>query len=226
MQSGFGEEAGRAAGRASAALGDVGDQQPVLGAGGGDVEQPALLGEPLGVRRGQRPPRGQQLLLAAEQHDRLRLRALGRWIVETVIRRSGSPGVELLGVQARRPARGSRSGSRVVVLLLVGLRGAAQRAEVLEHPFGIAAARRGRGCGRAAAGSGDQPAASITVAITTCPIDRPAASSPRTCSSAAPNSASRVAQRLGADAVESPARARWRRSGHRGDVRAPRRRLR
>ena len=49
MQPGFGEEPGRAAGRPPAALGDVGDQQPVLGAGGGDVEQAALLGEPLGV---------------------------------------------------------------------------------------------------------------------------------------------------------------------------------
>ena len=50
LQPGFGEEPGGAAGRAPAALGDVGDQQPVLGAGGGDVEQPALLGQPLRVR--------------------------------------------------------------------------------------------------------------------------------------------------------------------------------
>ena len=50
LEPGFGEEPGGAAGRAAAALGDVGDQQPVLGAGGGDVEQAPLLGEPLGVR--------------------------------------------------------------------------------------------------------------------------------------------------------------------------------
>ena len=46
----LGEEPRRAAGRSPAALGDVGDQQPVLGAGGGDVEQAALLGKPLRVR--------------------------------------------------------------------------------------------------------------------------------------------------------------------------------
>ena len=45
MKAGLGEEPRRPTGLPPAALGDVGDQQPVLGAGGGDVEQPALLGE-------------------------------------------------------------------------------------------------------------------------------------------------------------------------------------
>ena len=48
MKAGFGEEAQRAAARAPTTLGGVGHQQPVLGASRGDVEQPALLGQPLG----------------------------------------------------------------------------------------------------------------------------------------------------------------------------------
>ena len=50
-QTGLGQEPGRAAGGPPAALGGVGDQQPVLGAGGGDVEQPAFLGQTLRIGR-------------------------------------------------------------------------------------------------------------------------------------------------------------------------------
>lgn len=138
VKAGLCEEPRRATGRAPAALGDMRDQQPVLGAGGGDVEQAALLGEPLGVGRGQRPPGGQQLLFAGEQRDRLGLGALG-----PMDRRDGDPpvrgGVELLGVQPGGVLEESGEG-RVLVLLLVGLGRAAERAEVLEHPFGVAAA--------------------------------------------------------------------------------------
>ena len=48
-QPGFGEEAGRAAGGTAAARGGVGEDQLVLGAGAGDVEQAALLGQLLAV---------------------------------------------------------------------------------------------------------------------------------------------------------------------------------
>ena len=179
----------------------MGDQQPVLGAGGGDVEQAALLGEPLGVRRGQRPPRGQQLLLAAEQRDRLGLGALG-----AVDRRHGDPpvggGVDLLGVKAGGVLEeaGER---RVLVVLLVGLGGAAQRAQVLEHPLGVAAAARGRACGRAGAGSGgpDRRAASPSRSRRgRATVRRRARRGPAR--APAPNSTSRIARGLGADAVE------------------------
>src|SRR5919199_2331886 len=42
-ESGFGEEAAGAAGGAVGARGGVGDDQPVFGPGGGDVEQPPFL---------------------------------------------------------------------------------------------------------------------------------------------------------------------------------------
>ena len=135
QQSRLGEEAGGAAGGTPPALGGVGDQQPVLGAGRGDVEQPALLRQPLGIGRGQRAPGGQQLVLAAEQHDELGLGAL-----RPVNRahRDSPVGcrVDLLGVQSRGVLEeaGER---RVLVVLLVRLGGAAQRAQVLEHPLGV-----------------------------------------------------------------------------------------
>ena len=62
-----------------------------------------------------------------------------RWIVETVIRRSGSPGGDLVGVQAGGLLEEPGQRGVVGVLLLVGLGGAAQRAQVLEHPFGVLA---------------------------------------------------------------------------------------
>ena len=120
-----------------AALGGVGDQQPVLGAGGGDVEQPALLLEPPRIGRGQRAPGRQQLLLAGEQHHQLGLGPFG-----AVDRAHRDPviggGVDLLRVQTGGVVE--KAGERgVLVLLLVGLGGAAQRAQVLEHPLGIGA---------------------------------------------------------------------------------------
>ena len=63
--------------------------------------------------------------------------------LRAVDRRDGDPpvggGVDLLGVQAGGllEEAGER---RVLVVLVVGLGGAAQRAQVLEHPLGVAAA--------------------------------------------------------------------------------------
>ena len=48
-------------------------------------------------------------------------------------------GVELLGVKPGRVLEEAGEG-RVLVVLVVGLGGSAQRAQVLEHPFGVAAA--------------------------------------------------------------------------------------
>ena len=132
------EEARRAAGGAAVAGGGVRDQQPVLGAGGGDVEQPALLGEPLGVGAGQRSPRRQQPLLAADEHDEQGLRAFG-----AVDGRDGDAAVllarlDLLGVQAGGVLEKAGEGRLVALLVVVGLGGAAQRAQVLEHAFGVA----------------------------------------------------------------------------------------
>src|SRR3954451_13147152 len=77
VEPGLGEKARRAAGGASAADVAAGEHEVVLGAGGGDVEQPPLLLEVLGVRALQRAPGGQQLFLAAEQQHELRFGALG-----------------------------------------------------------------------------------------------------------------------------------------------------
>src|SRR5262249_5807274 len=55
--------------RAPAAFGGMRDQQPILGTCCRDVEQAALLLKPPRIGRCQRAPRGQQLLLAGQQHD-------------------------------------------------------------------------------------------------------------------------------------------------------------
>src|SRR3954468_24314754 len=99
VQSGLGEEARRAAGGAAAADVAACEHEVVLGAGGGDVEQPPFLLEVLGVGALQRAPGGQQLLLAAEQQDQLRFGAFG-----AVDGGDGDAAVlagsDLLGVQA------------------------------------------------------------------------------------------------------------------------------
>ena len=78
---------------------------------------------------------------------------LTRWMVESVIRRSSSPGDELAGVQPagvlEEPAEGGG-----VVALLVGLHGAAQRPQVFQHPFGVASLAAVGGLVDAAPGSG------------------------------------------------------------------------
>ena len=69
-----------------------GEHEVVLGAGGGDVEQPPLLVEVLGVGGFERAPGRQQLLLAGRAARRAAASVpLARWMVETVMRRS-SPG--------------------------------------------------------------------------------------------------------------------------------------
>src|SRR4051794_16045776 len=64
VEPGLGEEARRAAGGAPAADAAAREDQVVLGARGGDVEQPPFLFEVLGVGALQRAPGGQQLFLA------------------------------------------------------------------------------------------------------------------------------------------------------------------
>src|SRR4051794_17048258 len=134
----LGEEAGGAAGGAPAADVAAGEDEVVLGAGGGDVEQPPFLLEVLGVGALERAPGGQQLLLAAEQQDQLRLRALcpvdGGDGDAAVL-----AGPDFLGVQAGgvlEEAGDRRSGADLVG---VGLGGAAERAQVLEHALAVAA---------------------------------------------------------------------------------------
>src|SRR3954447_15799392 len=99
VESGLGEEARRAAGGASAADVAAGEHEVVLGAGGGDVEQPPFLFEVLMVGALERAPGGQQLFLAAEQQYELRFAALG-----AVDGGDGDAAVlagpDLLGVQA------------------------------------------------------------------------------------------------------------------------------
>ena len=129
-----------------------------------------------------------------------------RWIVETVIRRSVA-GVDLLGVQAGGllEKAGQR---RVLVVLLVGLGGAAQRAQVLEHPLGVAAPLGVRGVVAPVLVVADQPAGERhgrdhDVA------DRAAGGelAHGRCSSPAPNSTSRSRARWARTPSSSPARA-------------------
>src|SRR4051794_6915095 len=63
VESGLGQKARRAAGGASAADVAAREHEVVLGAGGGDVEQPPFLFEILGVGASQCAPGGQQLFL-------------------------------------------------------------------------------------------------------------------------------------------------------------------
>src|SRR4051794_19583001 len=134
----LGEEAGGAAGGAPAAHVAAGEHEVVLGAGGGDVEQPSFLLEVLGVGALQRAPGREQLLLAAEQEDELGFGSLG-----PVDGRDGDAAVfagsDLLGVQAGGvfEKAGDRGGG--ADLIGVGLRGAAERAQVLEHALAVAA---------------------------------------------------------------------------------------
>jgi hypothetical protein len=141
------QEPRRAAGRSLAALGGVGDHQPVLGAGRGHVEQTALLAQRLGVGGGQRLPGWEHLLLAAQQEHERRLGALG-----AVDGRHGHApvlaGPELLDVQADRVLEEVAQRRLGCVLLLERLGGAAQRAEILEYPLSVAA---GAGAGRGVA---------------------------------------------------------------------------
>src|SRR4051795_11242891 len=73
--AGLGKKAGGPAGGAPAA--DVAARQDelVLGAGGGDVEQPPFLLERVGVGALERAPGGQQPFLASEEHDELGFRS-------------------------------------------------------------------------------------------------------------------------------------------------------
>src|SRR4051794_39377638 len=134
----LGEEAGGAAGGAPAADVAAGEHEVVLGAGGGDVEQPPFLLEVLGVGALQRAPGGEQLLLAAEQQHQPRFRALG-----AVDGGDGDAsvlaGCDLFGVQAGGvfEQAGDRGGG--ADLLGVAPGGAAQRAQVLEHALAVAA---------------------------------------------------------------------------------------
>ena len=135
----------------------------VLGARGGDVEQPPLLLE---------RPRGRRIRSARQEGSSCSSQPssitsaasvpLARWIVETVMRRS-SPG---RSSWACRPAACSRkpvSEAPLAVLVGVGLRGAAQRAQVLEHALGVAALRRRRGArSRRAWWWATRPPASVT----------------------------------------------------------------
>ena len=157
-EAGLGEKARRAAGGASAAGAGVGEREPVLGARAGDVEQPPFLGELFGVGVGERAPGRQQLLLAGQQEDLLRLGSLG-----AMDRGNGDApvlltGLELLRVKPGAVLQEARQRRRVAVLVLVGLRRAAQRAQVLEHALGVAALVGLRGALAALLEMPDQPA--------------------------------------------------------------------
>ena len=67
------KEPRRAAARPPPPLGDMGDEQPVLGADRGHVEEPALCGEPLGIRDASDHHNGSSASPHPEQRDRLRL---------------------------------------------------------------------------------------------------------------------------------------------------------
>ena len=124
---------------------------------------------------------------------------------------------------ACRPAACSRKPASVatLVVLLVGLGGAAQRAEVLEHPLGVAAAIGVRGVVALVLVVADQPARQRhrrdhDVAERPSGVELAADLLERGAELDQPQ-----ARGLGADAVELVRRGRWRRSGRRGAARAP-----
>src|SRR3954447_19853507 len=137
-EPGLGEEARRAAGGAAATDVAAGEHEVGLGTRGGDIEQPPFLLEVLGGDALQRAPRGQELLLAAEQQDQLGLAALG-----AMDRTDGDAAVlarlDLLGVQAGGVLEeAAQRGARADVFG-EGLGGAAERTQVLEGALGVAA---------------------------------------------------------------------------------------